>query len=136
MTLLPRYKKLFKPYEADGCTIETMIAWLKKKSGAHDEIISLCVRNLFLELSHGRTFPTGEDSGCAGENVHSALVHHLLTEVLKLKDEADRAYWEVLEKVDHERILKHVELENAAYIAENTPKPGKIKRVLKAAIGL
>jgi len=129
MTLLPRYKKLFKPYQQDGCTIEKMVMWLRKKSGAQEEIISLCVRNLFTELAHGKTFPRDIcDCGCDMTNAHSAINHYLLRETLKLKGEADRSYWELLEKVDHERIIKHVEMENAAYIAANRNATGKLKR--------
>ncbi len=128
--ILPDYEKLFKPYTGHKSgTIEAMVAWLRKTSGANEEIISLCIRNLFTELAHGKTFPVDMcDCGCEMKIAHAAINHYVLRETLKLKDEANRNYWNLLEKVDHERILKHVEMDNASYTEENMKPPGKIRR--------
>ena len=117
--ILPDYEKLFEPY-SESCTIEMMIDWLRKTSRANEEIISLCVRNLFTELAHGKTFLHKCDCGCEIDAPHVAINHYLLKNTLELKAEADREYSKVLERVDQARIIKHIELENAAYTKDKT----------------
>ncbi len=113
--ILPDYKKLFEPYTGSDSTVEAMIAWLRKTSGAQEEIISLSVRNLFTELAGGKTFPTDMcQCGCEMKVAHAAINHYLLKETLKLKNAANRRYWSTLEKFDHERIIKYVETARGA----------------------
>lgn len=129
--LLPNYKKLWKPYSTNGCSLERTIVWARKKSGASDEIMGSAVRSLFVELAGGRQFPKdGCDPGvcqCGMTNAHTAINHYFLRELLKLKSDMDMRYWQVLETMHHNEIVKFVEAENAAYIKKKmTPWYRKI----------
>jgi hypothetical protein len=115
--LIPKYKELWKPYEGDGCSLEMMIAWGRNKSGAPDEVMSAGVRNLFFELSEGKKFSTdGCGCGCGMTNTHSAINHYFLKQLLELKTDMARRYWQVLEDMQKANIIKHIEVENEKYI--------------------
>lgn len=121
--LVLKYRKLWKPYAMSGCSLERAIDWLKTKSRASDEIIGSVIRTLFVELGSGRKFPTtGCDPSvceCGMKNAQTAIIHHLLREVNKLKSDMDMRYWQVLESMHRAEIEKYVELQNADYIKKS-----------------
>ena len=115
--IIPKYKELFEPYTKDNCTVELMINWARKNSVAPDEVMSAAVRNLFFELASGVTFSTeGCDCGCEMTNAHTAINHHFLREVLKLKAQMAKEYWQLLENMEKANIAKHIELEDKRYM--------------------
>ena len=122
--IIPDYEKLMEPYSKDGCTVELLVKWLNEKSQCTPEIISLALRNLFTELAQGRTFFELCDCGCGNKEIHNAMNHHVMRTAKVYQEQANREYWKVVEKADHERIIKHMELENAAYTAKNIPTLG------------
>lgn len=114
--LLPNYQKLFEPYTTNDCTVEKMVLWAAKHSGAPKEVMDAAVKNLFFELAQGRTFSTtGCDCGCEMTNAHTAINHYFLREVLKLKEQMSKEYWQLLENMQKANIIKYVEMENAEY---------------------
>ncbi len=118
--MLPDYQKLFEPYIKDGCTIDKMIVWAAKNSAAPKEVMDAAVKNLFLELAQGRTFPTtGCDCGCEMTNAHTAINHYFLQEVNKLKEKMAVEYVQVLENMQRANIEKHIEVINKKWMKEN-----------------
>ncbi len=118
--LLPNYRKLFKPYAGNSCTVGKMIEWAAKSSGAPKEVIDVAVKNLFREMAQGKTFSTtGCDCGCEMTNAHSAINHYFLREVLKLKEQMAETYWQALEKMDAANIEKHIKVVNKQWKKEN-----------------
>lgn len=114
--LIPNYQELFEPYTDDGCTVDKMIQWAAKNSGVPREVMDAAVKNLFFELSQGKTFSTeGCDCGCEIGNAHTAINHYFLREILILKEQMAKEYWQVLENMQKSNIMKHIELENAKY---------------------
>ena len=107
--MIPNYKELWEPYRKDGCSLPRMTAWVKKQSGASEEILTQVIQDLFLELEEGRKFSVkGCDCGCGMTNAHTAINHYILKEVLKLNETMSLKYWKALEAQQAVRIEKHV----------------------------
>ncbi len=126
--MIPNYRKLFEPYTVDGCTIEKMVQWAAKNSKVPREVMDVAVKNLFFELDQGKTFSTaGCDCGCEMTNAHTAINHYFLREILKLKEQMAKEYWQLLESMQKAGIIKHIEVDNAKYTkSKMTPWYGKI----------
>ena len=96
------YEKLFKPYTADGSTLDLTVRWLKKSTDADDRVIDQVVSDTMHLLSQGVDFTGKCDCGCDLENAHTKINHFMLAKTLELKNKADKAFVKVLE--DKERI--------------------------------
>jgi len=109
--ILPEYQKLFKPY-AGKITLEGLLAWLQgeaSKRKMRSDVMEVAIAQVFLELGQGRKFPTdGCKCGCDFTNPHSALAHHLRSEMVKIHEDVMGKYGELLEKRLQEAIKTYI----------------------------
>jgi len=100
------YKKMFKPFEGDGCTFDMCVAWVKEKTEVDDTILELAVSQTMLKVAQGEKFEIPCQCGCGGElkNVHTPISHDMLIEAAKLKAEKEVMFSEFIERKQKVRI--------------------------------
>lgn len=118
-------EKLWAPYSGHGCTLEQHVTWCLatcKKKGIDPEIAQAAVQLVFLEMQNGRTFIQGAcPCGCEGWNIHTGPNHRVVQLAQELDRERRVETTKLLNGVVNAAILKHVEADNAAYLAEAMP---------------
>lgn len=120
--IIPDMEKLYSPYTKDGGTIEGAIRWMKKTTGASDDVIQSVVAETFIELARGRSFIGPCDCGCGMQNSHTAIEHYMGNKVRELKIKAEREYAAKIQEGIQAAILAHIKAENDAYLADNMRK--------------
>lgn len=133
-------EKLWEPYSGDGCSLETHVNWCLaecKKRGVDDKIAQAAVQLVFLEMQNGRVFTKGIcPCGCEGLNIHTAANHYTIRVAEAMDGERRTETARILAGTLNAAILKHIEADNARYLAEMMPQtpdepktqPGAIKR--------
>ena len=93
-----QYKKMFKPYTKDGATLDNSIAWLKKTTGADDDIIDLAIADTLSQIAMGEKFALPCPCGCEMTNVHTPINHYMLSVTLDLKNQTDKPRIDIIRK--------------------------------------
>jgi hypothetical protein len=132
-------EKLWEPYSGHGCTLEQHVNWVLatcKKKKIDDQIAQAAIQLVFLEMANGRTFAQGAcPCGCEGWNIHTGPNHYTVQLAQELDRERRVETARVLGGNLNAALLKHIEADNAAYLADNMPKPddrpkGKLRNAL------
>ena len=71
------YEKLFEPFTEDGCSLDMMVDWVRKKTGASEQILTQAVAETMQKISDGEEFLPVE--GRPINNVHTTINHYLLS---------------------------------------------------------
>lgn len=122
--MLLNFEELFKPYEADGCTVDLLLTWLLQQGGVlgfGQEVISLVMIKTFTEIKNGRSFLGKCDCGCSLDNVHTQLNHYLCKRCQEVGNALQKTQRLALEEQINQLILAHIHADNEAYIAEACP---------------
>lgn len=98
------FKKMFEPFEEDGCTFDMCIAWVKEKVGVDDSLMELATAKTMLKLAQGNKFKNPCTCGCGGtlKNRHTSISHDMLIEAAKLKKEKEVALGQLIERKQKE----------------------------------
>jgi len=118
-------EKLWEPYSGHGCALENHVNWVIgtcKKKGIDDQITQAAIQLVFLEMQNGRAFVQGTcPCGCEGWNVHTAPNHYTVLVAEEMAGEHRRATTKAIAGTLNAAILRHIEADNAAFMAENMP---------------
>jgi len=85
------YTELFKPYTADGHTIEGAIRYWRKVAVTENissEIMELAINEIFNELANGKEYPKDHcPCGCGIDKAATALIHAVRDKMLAIDSE-------------------------------------------------
>ena len=85
------YTELFKPYTADGHTIESAIRYWRKVAVTENissEIMELAINEIFNELANGKEYPKDHcPCGCGIDKAATALIHAVRDKMLAIDNE-------------------------------------------------
>ena len=93
------YVRLFKPFTKDGCTLEMMIEWVQKNTGASDIIIAQALAETMSMVARGKVVPS---RGKKNE-IHTSINHYMFSIVEKLVKQTQAATTRIIE--DRQKVL-------------------------------
>jgi len=102
------YETMFEPFTADGCSLDMMIAWAKKKTNASEVIINQAVAEIMNRISEGDKFPLPCPCGCPGTNIHTPINHALIAVISDLLLKTSKSASKVIE--DRQKTLLELQL--------------------------
>ena len=120
-------EKQFKPYAADGHTVESMIKFLKQtaeKRGCNPDFADLAINDVFMEMTRGRKFSkTKCFCGCGIDKAATDLIHTIRRRMLEIQEEFNVKYGQMMQERLNMGILTHIREQNETYMEDNMPPP-------------
>ena len=98
------YEKLFESFTRDGCTLELMIKWVQKGTGASDIIVAQALAETMAMVAKGKLTPA---RGKANE-IHTGINNFMFTTASDLVMQSEHATTRIIEH--RQRILVEEQL--------------------------
>ena len=106
--------------------VQGIVEKIAKKEELHSDITEAMIGEFFLEIKAGKSYPLDKcPCGCGIDKSGTAATHALAQRIMKAGDEMRRWRGQVVANAVNEKILWHMESENAKYIASYGPKGTK-----------
>ena len=125
MMILLNYEELFKPYTADGHTMENTLKYLKQEADKHSvpsEIMEIAINEVFAQLAQGKQFSKTKCScGCGLDKAATDLIHTIRDNMLNLHQEYLAKARTILQDRYNTAILSHIHKMNDDYIKAQMP---------------
>jgi len=106
------YQVLYKPYARKGHNLKHAVLWLKKSTGASEEVIESVVSSTMQEITNGRKFPLPCPCGCGFEKpyTNAAIDHYMLGQILGFKQTAEEIFIKLIQEKEKERVAAKLKL--------------------------
>lgn len=95
------YEKLFKPFEREGYPLEAVLEWLKKTTGADDQIIDQVLSDTMLLVAQGEKFEVPEEYK---EYPDMAISHFMEARARSLMIDIEKSRVKILETAEKQRL--------------------------------